>query len=541
MKKISLFIFCIVSLVGHAQTDSIYISNGELLYTFPGDSISSWGNMTNNGSLGSNNGAIWIHYAEVWTNDTLALMPQTSNGGTFSFIQPRPAPYSNNSIQFISGGHHHLNSLGCSFPNMYIQNSENIHLLYTDTKVRSNLTFDTGKVVLKGHSFTVGNGNPGSIMGYNQNKYFVNGGDTSGGYLVRENIYNIHGAVDFPVGTSISSYSPASIYNRGAADTFKVRVFDDVYSYGTQGGLQNVVSVGKTWDAQERNAGGSDVYLTLEHEALTEGSGYNRNSQYISEYIGTANNTHGGANSQNSLWDLVPSNFCTDNTTQGYLTSGSPIAMAYDTTRRFDNDSDFNIFHYFTKATCNMLLPVSYLNSTLNWHQSDRKALLQWSTASEINCDGYYIERQLKDELVFKPIGWMPSQGKTSEISQYQFSDFYYGELGNYAGAAHYRITQIDLTGGSETHAPQSIYIQTNKPNVNIWPNPATDQINIYLSAETPASEATISDISGKILKRITLGSNGSQQISLHDLSSGMYILSIYSINGKESYKIEKL
>ena len=61
----------------------------------------------------------------------------TDLGGTFKFIQPRPAPYTNDAAQQINGGHTQSNSSGCSFPNVSIDNDNDVNLNTKDTKVRT--------------------------------------------------------------------------------------------------------------------------------------------------------------------------------------------------------------------------------------------------------------------------------------------------------------------------------------------------------------------------------------------------------------------
>ena len=67
--------------------------------------------------------------------------------------------------------------------------------------------------------------------------------------------------------------------------------------------------------------------------------------------------------------------------------------------------------------------------------------------------------------------------------------------------------------------------------NVFIYPNPAKDLFRISWS-DTALSKLEIYDVNGRFIKRETLaGTEGNKQISIHDLSSGVYFLKISNNN----------
>lgn len=327
-----IFIFSILVASGTAQVvDSARIHSINPVRVFAQAPVYIWGNLSYTGTLSTEEGAQIFFYGDAWTNASTSTMPGV---GVVRFIKLRPAPYPNSVAQTLNGG-----GLGASFPDNAISNTNNINLSTTSTHVRDTVWLVGGKVVHNLQNFAVGNGNAGTILGYNENRYFVTNGsptDTSQGYLQRLQVGTA--AVDFPVGPNTGKYTPASLTNNGTLDAYRVRAFDGVYGRAFFDSLQNYKTVGTTWQVLESVAGGSDVLLNLQHNAADEGSLYNRSSQYIARYIGTNQNTAGGASSRDSYWDLVPNASTTGNSAAGTITTGSPIATAFVASRQFNTN-----------------------------------------------------------------------------------------------------------------------------------------------------------------------------------------------------------
>jgi hypothetical protein len=83
---------------------------------------------------------------------------------------------------------------------------------------------------------------------FDNNKYFVTGTASSGGSLIRKTSGSQNAQIIFPLGSSVGSYTPASIIYTGIAQDLKLRVFDNVYDKATFGNPDNVNFVTKTWN-----------------------------------------------------------------------------------------------------------------------------------------------------------------------------------------------------------------------------------------------------------------------------------------------------
>ncbi len=65
---------------------------------------------------------------------------------------------------------------------------------------------------------------------------------------------------------------------------------------------------------------------------------------------------------------------------------------------------------------------------------------------------------------------------------------------------------------------------------VSVFPNPATEQINVKWEATEKLEKISITDINGQLVKQITLSANQNiATIGTADLASGIYIMSIHS------------
>ncbi len=110
-------------------------------------------------------------------------------------------------------------------------------------------------------------------------------------------------------------------------------------------------------------------------------------------------------------------------------------------------------------------LPVELKSFTASVSKSD--VLLDWSTATEINNQGFEIQRS-KAENEYEKIGYVPGHGTTTEIQTYSYTDSKITS-GNYT----YRLKQIDFNGtfeysdavAVEVTVPLEFTLEQNYPN----------------------------------------------------------------------------
>ncbi len=190
----------------------------------------------------------------------------------------------------------------------------------------------------------------------------------------------------------------------------------------------------------------------------------------------------------------------------------------------------FNVFD--PDATYNAALPVqlsSFTGSVIGQNQ----IRLKWTTASEVNNYGFYVERRRANESQFAevPNSFIAGHGTTNQPYDYAFTDG-----GVSSGAWHYRLRQVDLDGF--VHYSDEILINTltgvgEQTPVEFslgqnYPNPFNPTTSIALSLPVEANVSLeVFDLLGS---RVVELASGHMEAGYHKvvfdasrLSSGIY------------------
>lgn len=125
-----------------------------------------------------------------------------------------------------------------------------------------------------------------------------------------------------------------------------------------------------------------------------------------------------------------------------------------------------------------LLLPVVLLNFTAT-EVENSYVRLDWSTAAEINNEGFEVERSM-DGINCETIGWVEGNGNSTLINTYSYND-----MGAVSGINYYRLKQIDFDGEFEyTYIVSANLNGVDKLQVeNIRSNPAENEI--YIDIDT--------------------------------------------------------
>lgn len=78
------------------------------------------------------------------------------------------------------------------------------------------------------------------------------------------------------------------------------------------------------------------------------------------------------------------------------------------------------------------------------------------------------------------------------------------------------------------------------KSNFAVYPNPATDMLNISSSNNATINAASITDINGRTVKTVSMNAVSQAQINISDLTAGVYFLNVTSDAGTGTTKIIK-
>ena len=185
--------------------------------------------------------------------------------------------------------------------------------------------------------------------------------------------------------------------------------------------------------------------------------------------------------------------------------------------------------------------PTCVVPVTLLSFKGERKGTvnqLEWSTATEINNTGFELQRSA-DGINFSKLAFIKNKsenGNSSTRLNYSFSD-----ENPLAAASYYRLKQIDKDGRSTVS--NIVAIKGLKPYtlalVNVYPNPAKDNLNISLiSPKADKVTLIITDITGKIVERKTVqlstGDN-TLQLNVTNLTQGSYMIKAVCADGCET------
>jgi hypothetical protein len=198
-------------------------------------------------------------------------------------------------------------------------------------------------------------------------------------------------------------------------------------------------------------------------------------------------------------------------------------------------ETAWNVMYLDANPPCGLVsLPVELLDFTVS-PKKNSAAVLKWTTAREVQNEGFYIERSSGD-INWSDIGFMASQGTSTEEEAYQFED-----EGIAPGLYYYRLRQVDLDGGYAYSPVRSITIssEANPFGISVFPNPVDGgNLTVTISApEEREGDAQVIDMLGRVMRQQSF--NGSNfMISTDDLASGTYLLMIRMEGNTWSQKI---
>ena len=291
----------------------------------------------------------------------------------------------------------------------------------------NNFNFiNPGKLLLNDYNVVVN----GNISNYGPTNYFVTNGL---GNLQINNLGNTETV--FPVGASLSSYTPATVTNSGTADDFTVNVQPQVLSGGTTGNAYIAGVVNRTWNINKSTAGAANVTVTLQWNSGDELTGFTRNASYISHYSsGAWNNGIQVAASGSDPYSL----------TRTGITSFSPFAV-------------------MSPAA---VLPITQLDFTGKYR--DKAIVLNWSTLMELNTRKFIVEKS-NDAVTFRPLADIPAFGSSQVTRNYDYIDNAVLNNINY-----YRLKIIDVDGTWLYSKIISVFAPAVHI-VGVFPNPVKD------------------------------------------------------------------
>jgi hypothetical protein len=172
-------------------------------------------------------------------------------------------------------------------------------------------------------------------------------------------------------------------------------------------------------------------------------------------------------------------------------------------------------------AACSSL-PVTLLNFSGEKENNNNKLL--WTTATEINNDYFELERSY-DALNFEKIVEVDGAGNSSNILNYYQFDFNFDRT---KPVSYYRLKQLDFDGQYSYSNIVALDNDTKIGEILIYPNPATNYLNIT-NNKSEVTNYQIYSVEGKLIHQGEFMST--HKIDLNQYSSGTYLIKLISRN----------
>ena len=193
-----------------------------------------------------------------------------------------------------------------------------------------------------------------------------------------------------------------------------------------------------------------------------------------------------------------------------------------------------------TLAEMSEIVPVELLAFTASVNNSEVQLL--WSTASELNNQGFEIERAIDDANNFVTVAFVPGKGSSSEIIYYSFSDK--PDL-NGMHNIYYRLKQIDFDGSFSYS--NTVNVTYDVPAVFVlnqnYPNPFNPSTKItYFVPKESFVTMKVYDFLGREIKTLVSENltTGSYDVIFDssNLPSGTYFCTMIADNFSDTKKM---
>lgn len=155
---------------------------------------------------------------------------------------------------------------------------------------------------------------------------------------------------------------------------------------------------------------------------------------------------------------------------------------------------------------------------------------LDWHTASELDNEGFYIERMQTGDGKWLPIGFMAGNGTTSTPKDYSFLD-----NAPLHGINYYRLRQMDINGDANMSKVVSVQMGADGlGTVQAYPNPIHEgEMSVQLPADWEGdAQLRIIGNAGQLLRNITI-SEAIYKLDISGFAPGVYTIQLN--NGQET------
>ncbi|HEX5153452.1 MAG TPA: T9SS type A sorting domain-containing protein [Parafilimonas sp.] len=220
-----------------------------------------------------------------------------------------------------------------------------------------------------------------------------------------------------------------------------------------------------------------------------------------------------------------------DGTNQDYLLSNNSdnkndYTKIYPSLHYYGNDNEKCYLEFFTKhcsefyiglSDTNTVLAISLINFTATLY--DNKAVLEWTTASEVNSSRFNILRST-DGIHFSRVATVSAKGNGDVKQFHKYED----DVSSFSFAnIYYRIEEVGTNEHITISEIRSVFKATQSV-IKIFPNPAKTFVNI---SGQDITSVKLTDMSGKSLI-VANCFNNQAKIVTSALIDGIYFVTVY-------------
>lgn len=542
------------------SNDNLSYNNGALLTVQSGCLITVQGDFTTNGNAQAgthldNNGFIWIQgnmYGDNAFKHTGTGIVRLQNKTALY-----TAPYATEAYQVIQGGYRVNGGSAAiagtddgSFATLELDNSNGQVFTKTNTDVRTKVDFKPAAVTVDGATISP-NGKPNRIITCDPGTAASPAAAPANGasYPAVFGVMNTAGGLG-----SFGNVSANLITNTTVLDSAyiqgKLRRAISSTAGGTYGfpiGLEpsnsNTDTRGIQYAIVQTTTAGSYDVITgyfqrrSDNTVASPGNVCSLSGGFV--YYGSSNHgewvfTPNTAATDPYRLTIYPQDYGSTTSVRYFITKDntipSPGVQSCGTSPEGLYCSNITGFSEFGFAGANIILPVKGLTLEAKLVQQNNVAI-SWKVLEEVNVDRYEVEHATTG-----------TRYNTIGIKQ-AGNNLTYGFVHNNAsnGINYYRIKAVD-NNGEITYSPVKTVTITKAGMVNIYPSPATNYINIAVSAwlQNKPAIITIMSTDGKmVLQKSVSALRGIEQINTQQFTTGTYVLKIVVANEVITQKID--
>ncbi|MBP9739878.1 MAG: T9SS type A sorting domain-containing protein [Chitinophagaceae bacterium] len=220
------------------------------------------------------------------------------------------------------------------------------------------------------------------------------------------------------------------------------------------------------------------------------------------------------------------------NSTGNIIATGKPFLYVKPTTNTF-YIVEQTVNGFYSRDTVNVfvntIVPLNFVTFTLTPSPLERVGV-RFSTANEINVLHFNIQ-QSSNGIEFTTVGKVIANN--SNFNEYQYT--HQPTNNQKQEPLFYRLEAVDKDGKITYSKTLQITLNHKPQTLKLYPNPAKENITILYPK---IKQVIITDITGKIVKNISVLNSNSTFINITSLLKGIYLVKVIGLSNSETIKL---